>query len=193
VTAVAGILLTGGRSRRIGTDKATLVFEGESLAARSARRLAQVCDPVLEMGDGRSALRSVREQPPGSGPRAALAAAGTELRAQGHPGAALVLAVDLPRVDVPLLRLLCDWSGAPTVVPTVEGRPQPVCARYGSDALLAAVSLVAAGIRSLHELLDVVEHDLIGEEIWVAAAGTDAFSDIDTRADAERFGIDLPG
>ena len=177
----------------MGTDKASLVLDGESLAVRSARRLVQVCDPVLELGDGLSGLPSLREEPPGSGPLAALAAAGRELRARGHHGAALVLAVDLPRVDVALLRLLCDWPGAPTVVPTANGRPQQVCARYGPDAMLAAESLVTAGIRSLHELLDVVEHDLIDEQVWASVGGADAFTDVDTRADAEGFGIDLPG
>ncbi len=193
MTAVAGILLTGGRSRRIGTDKASLVLDGQSLAVRSARRLVQVCDPVVELGDGLSDLPSLREEPPGAGPLAALAAAGDELRARGHHGAAVLLAVDLPCVDVPLLRLLCDWPGAPTVVPTAGGRPQQVCARYGPAAMLAAGSLVSAGIRSLHELLDVVEHDLIDEQVWASVGGSDAFADVDTRADAERFGIDLPG
>ena len=192
MSAVAGILLTGGRSRRIGTDKASLVLDGESLAARSARLLVQVCDPVLELGDGLSGLPSLREEPPGSGPLAALAAAGDELRARGHRGAAILLAVDLPHVDVPLLRLLREWPGAPTVVPTAGGRTQQVCARYGPEAMLAAGSLVTAGVRSLHELLDVVEHDLIDEQVWAAVGGPDAFADVDTRADAERLRIDLP-
>jgi len=192
-TTIAGILLTGGRSRRIGTDKASLKLDGETLAIRSARRLALVCDPVLEVGDGQSGLSSLREHPPGSGPLAALAAAGRELRARGYAGAALLLAVDLPFVDVPLLRVLCEWPGAPTVVPTVGGRAQQVCARYGADAMLAADSLVAAGVRSLHDLLDVVEHELIDEQVWEPMGGTAAFADVDTRADAERLGIELPG
>ena len=48
----AGILLTGGRSRRLGVDKATLVLDGETLAQRAARRLGAVCEPVVEAGDG---------------------------------------------------------------------------------------------------------------------------------------------
>src|SRR6185436_50765 len=76
MAATAAILLTGGRSRRLGVDKATLVVDGESLARRAARRLAVVCDPVIETGDGVSGLRAVREEPAGAGPLAALAAAG---------------------------------------------------------------------------------------------------------------------
>jgi molybdenum cofactor guanylyltransferase len=189
----AGILLTGGRSRRLGTDKAALVVDGETLATRMGRRLALVCSPVVELGDGASGWPSVRETPAGTGPLAALAAAGAHLRAIGHLGPALVLAVDLPGVEPPLLELLRDWPGEPTAIPTSDGRLQPVCARYGGDALLAAHSLVEGGVRSLHALLDVVEHDVIPEATWQLAASADALADVDTPADARRLGIELPG
>jgi molybdopterin-guanine dinucleotide biosynthesis protein A len=193
MTPTAGVLLTGGRSRRLGIDKASLVVGGEMLAVRSGRRLAAVCTPVVEVGDGLSGLRSVREHPARSGPLAALAAAGAALRETGHDGAALVLAVDLPEVDEPLLRWLRDRPGEPTAVPRVEGRLQMVCARYSGAALLAAQSLVSGGVRALHELLDVVEFDVIEESEWNAVAAADTFADVDSPDDARRMGIDLPG
>ncbi len=52
---------------------------------------------------------------------------------------------------------------------------------------------MAGGVRALHELLDVVEHDVVDEPEWRAVTGRDAFADIDTPADAERWGIHLPG
>jgi molybdopterin-guanine dinucleotide biosynthesis protein A len=189
----AGIVLTGGRSRRLGVDKATLVLAGETLAQRAARRLGAVCAPVIEAGDGVSGLVAVRESPAGSGPLAGLAAAGKWLRDRGHHTPALLLAVDLPLVDEPFLRWLRDRPGEPTAVLRVDGRLQPVCARYGPDALLAAGSLVAGGIRALHELFDVVEHDVVEEDEWRAVTTSDTFLDVDTPADAQRFGIELPG
>jgi molybdopterin-guanine dinucleotide biosynthesis protein A len=193
VAPTAGVLLTGGRSRRLGVDKASLLVDGESLAVRAGRRLAAVCAPAIEAGDGSSGLPSVRERPPGSGPLAALAAASWALRERGHDGPALLLAVDLPAVDEPLLRWLRDRPGEPTAVPRVDGRLQLVCARYSGEALLAAASLVAGGVRSLHELLDVVDFDVVDEAEWRAVAGADAFADVDTPEDAKRLGIELPG
>jgi molybdopterin-guanine dinucleotide biosynthesis protein A len=193
MTATAGILLTGGRSRRLGTDKAALVVDGQTLAVRAARRLDGVCSPVLEAGDGVSGLLSVREEPPGGGPLAALAAAGTWLRARGHHVPAILLAVDLPLVDEPFLRWLRDRPGETTTVLRVDGRLQPVCARYGPDALLAAESLVIGGVRALHELFDVVEHDVVEADEWCAVTEPDTFLDVDTPADAQRLGIELPG
>jgi len=193
MTPTAGIVLTGGRSRRLGVDKATLVLDGETLAARAARRLRAVCAPVVEAGDGVSGLVSVRESPAGAGPLAGVAAAGEWLRERGHHASALLLAVDLPLVDEPFLRWLRDRPGAPTTVLRVDGHLQPVCARYGPDALLAAGSLVAGGIRALHELFDVVDHDVVEPDEWRVVTGSDTFLDVDTPADAQRFGIELPG
>jgi molybdopterin-guanine dinucleotide biosynthesis protein A len=193
MTATAGILLTGGRSRRLGVDKATLVLDGETLAARAARHLTAACTTVVEVGDGVSGLPAVREAPPGAGPLAALAAAGSWLRDRGHHGPALLLAVDLPAVDDAFLRWLRDRPGEPTTVLRVDGRLQPVCARYGADALLAAGSLLAGGIRALHELFDVVDHDVVEADEWRVVTSPDTFLDVDTPADARRFGITLPG
>jgi molybdopterin-guanine dinucleotide biosynthesis protein A len=192
MTATAGIVLTGGRSRRLGVDKATLVLDGETLAVRATRRLSAVCAPVVEAGDGVSGVPAVREAPAGAGPLAALAAAGDWLRGRGHHGPALLLAVDLPRVDEPFLRWLRDRPGAPTAVLRVDGHLQPVCARYGGEALLAAGSLVVGGIRALHELFDVVEHDVVQPQEWRAVVPSDTFLDVDTPTDAERLGIELP-
>jgi len=193
MAATAGVVLTGGRSRRLGVDKATLLLDGETLAVRAGRRLGHVCAPVVEAGDGVSGLPAVRERPLGTGPLAALAAAGAWLREHGHHGPALLLAVDLPRVDEPFLRWLRDRPGASTVVLRVDGRLQPVCARYGPDALLAAQSLVAGGVRALHEVFDVVDHDVVEEDEWCVATGRDTFVYVDTPADAEQLGIELPG
>jgi pyruvate,water dikinase len=155
--------------------------------------LRAVCGgPVIEVGDGVSGLPSVREQPPGAGPLAALAAAGAELRARGHHGPALLLAVDMPGVDEALLRFLAEWPGEPTVVPLAGGRLQPVCARYGADALFAADSLAIAGLRPFRHLLDVVEHDVVDEAAWGPVATGEPFADVDTPEDAARLGISLP-
>lgn len=57
----AGLLLTGGASRRMGADKALLEIGGRRLADRGASVLAAVCHPVLEVGPGVSGLPAVRE------------------------------------------------------------------------------------------------------------------------------------
>src|SRR5437879_2077428 len=130
-----GVLLTGGSSRRMGRDKALLMVDGRSLAERGAELLRAVADPVAEAGPGHSGLAAVREDPPGSGPLAGLCAGAAELRRRGHDGPVLLLAVDMPFVTPGLLALLARRPGPPTAVPRAGGRAQPLCARYGADAL----------------------------------------------------------
>jgi molybdopterin-guanine dinucleotide biosynthesis protein A len=188
---VSGLVLTGGRSRRLGIDKATLVVDGQPLAVRTADRLAALCEPVLEVGPGVSGRSCVAEDPPFRGPLVALTAGARALADLGETGPVLLLAVDLVRVDVPLLELVRDWPGDGAAVPEAGGRLQPVCARYGSEQVDAAQSLVTAGVLAMRDLLEVVDVDVIPEAAWREVAPADAFDDVDTPEDAARLGIDL--
>ena len=129
---VPGLLLTGGRSSRMGTAKATLA--GRRRAARRPRRRGSCWRAVRpgasRSGPGYSALAAVDEDPPGRGPLAALVA-GRRRRGR-HRGPVLLLACDLPFVTRELLRAAA-WHapGAGTVVPVdrdgiVPARLRPV-------------------------------------------------------------------
>lgn len=185
---VVGVLLTGGGSRRLGADKARLRLGNSTLAERAADRLDAVCAAVVEAGPGHSGRPHVVEDPPGAGPLAALVAA-----ARAEPADAyLLLAVDMPRVDVPLLRLLATWPSPASVVPVVGGRSQLVCARWSAAAVASARDLLDAGERSLRALEAATPVVHLHDE-WRGAAGPDAFADVDTADDAAALGVDLPG
>ncbi|MGH8972667.1 MAG: molybdenum cofactor guanylyltransferase [Acidimicrobiia bacterium] len=181
--AVAGLLLTGGASRRMGTDKALVEIDGRRLAERAASVLASVCDPVLEVGPGVSGLGAVQEDPPGQGPLAALGAGAAELARRGYAGPVVVLAVDMPLVGTALVSLLAGRPGPATAVPVADGQPQPLCARYGPEALAEVPVLLAAGERSLRALLAAVEVSWVQPAEWEPASGPDAFRDLDTPED----------
>lgn len=181
----AGLLLTGGSSRRMGTDKATLDVGGERLVDRAVRVLCAVCDPVLEVGPGVSGLRVVREDPPGAGPLAALVAGAAALQVE-H---VLLLAVDLPFVSAPLLALIADWPGDGAVVPVVGGRPQHVCARYGPESLVEAAARYSAGERSLRWVCGLPGTVELDEVAMRAVASERSFADLDSPEDLDRWGL----
>ena len=182
---MAGVLLTGGASSRMGTDKALMVVNGETLAARGARVLSSVCDPVIEVGLGVSGLPAIQEDPPRSGPLIALLAA---VGALGDPPAVVLLACDLPFVEPALLRLLVEWPGTGTVIPVADGRHQYACARYGRATLDAARAAVRAGASSLRAIAaDGVETVTHAE--WGAVADLRSFADVDTPEDLDRLGL----
>ena len=179
---VAGLLLTGGASRRLGQDKGALVLAGttESLARRTARLLASVAEPAVEVGPGFSGLPARREDPPGAGPLVAVAAGAQWLRNLGWGGAVIVVATDLPRLTAGFLAWLAGHPASRSVVPVVDGVPQTLCARYAPADLDVAVDLAAAGRRAMRDFLEGID--------WVAVAGDhDVLLDIDTPADLARI------
>ena len=182
---VPGLLLTGGASSRMGVPKATLLVDGEPIAARLARLLARVCTPALEVGPGYSELRRVEDEHPGMGPLAALVAGAD---AAGGSGPVLLVACDLPFVGEGLLSRLVTWPGTGTVVPVDrDGMLQPVCARYSHDAIRRARERLADGERSLRAVLggvDVTRVEDVDDRELV---------DVDTPEDARRWGIGPPG
>lgn len=144
----------------MGHDKADLLVGGERLGERTAALLRQAAGVVLEVGPGYTSLACTAEDPPGSGPLAALAAGAEALRARRRRAPVLVVATDLPRLTAGYLQMLADHA-APSddhcVVPRDPGgRPQPLCARYSPVAVARARELVAAGRRSMMALLAVV-------------------------------------
>jgi molybdenum cofactor guanylyltransferase len=135
-----GVVLAGGDGRRIGGDKAIVELEGRPLVAYPVEALHEVCDDVAVVAKRDTVLPSLG----GSAdvwiepdePRHPLCGIVHALQlAGGRP--VLVVAVDLPLVDAPTLRLLLDaaMNGAPAVVPRAHGRLQPFCALYTAAAL----------------------------------------------------------
>lgn len=131
----------------MGRDKALLEIEGETLVARAARRLGEVCAEVL-IADRGTGPASVPDGP-GRGPAAGLLGA-----ARARPGRSLlVLAVDLPFVPVPLLKELAR-SEADLAIPSWSDGVEPLCAVYGPAALAVLEERVGQGRLDLWSLPD---------------------------------------
>lgn len=188
-----GVLLTGGGSSRMGRDKALLTVDGVTLADRAARALRAVCEDVVEAGPGYSGLPIVREDPPGSGPAAALVAASDALQSE----MVLLLAVDMPNVSVALLELLRDHPSTGSVVPEAEERLQVACCRYSAAAVSSAreVCTSRAGVPApsvvpgLHDVLRSAPYLVLGAAEWGSVAEPSAFADLDTPEDLRRHGL----
>jgi molybdopterin-guanine dinucleotide biosynthesis protein A len=129
---VAAFVLAGGRSTRMGADKAFVMLEGRTLLARALELARTVTDNVCIVGSaekftafGQVVEDVFRECGPLGGIHAALRASAAELN--------LMLAVDVPFVPVALLRYLvmrARDSDAIATVPRAGGGWQPLCAVY---------------------------------------------------------------
>ena len=189
VATVAGMLLTGGASRRMGMDKASLVIDGMPSAPRLGHLLAEACTRAIEVGPGRSSLPAVADDRPDQGPLVAVVTGWRTLRDTECPDAVVVLACDLPLLTATLVGLLVTWPTESSLVPVVGGHPQPLCAKWSAPDLERAVSLAGAGRRSMRDLLDQSSPVLLDEAEWSSFIDPVVFSDVDTVADLDRLGV----
>ncbi len=137
------MILTGGRSRRMGQDKAGVDVGGRTLLERVVEAASEAAEIVVvgpPPPDGLAArVRWTREDPPGSGPAAGLVAALPLVRTP----ALVALATDLPFVAglPPILAARLGQTSADAVVPIdASGREQPLCAAYRTAVLREAAA-----------------------------------------------------
>jgi molybdopterin-guanine dinucleotide biosynthesis protein A len=147
-----GLVLAGGDSRRMGSDKAAREFSGQSLLDRAVSLVSEVVDETCVSAReqqrnlaGREHYRLIPDSLPFAGPAAGILSAHCADR-----GAAwLVLACDMPMVTAHMLRRLVaerDASAAATAW-IAEGReqPEPLCAVYEPATLAAFLEKAQAG------------------------------------------------
>jgi molybdenum cofactor guanylyltransferase len=149
---ISAVLLAGGESRRMGRDKATILFRGRPLWQIQLDLLRTLntkeifvsarTDPVWRPADA----HFVSDIPPSRGPLSGLAASlnrmcGTHL---------LALAVDMPLMSEKYLRHLCDKIEPHVgVVPRIHGRAEPLAAIYPREAAIEFQGALAGADFSL--------------------------------------------
>jgi molybdopterin-guanine dinucleotide biosynthesis protein A len=182
-----GAVLLGGRSRRMGRDKAHLEVDGVACATRVARALAAVCEPVWLVGGTPPASAAGRAIADPDGPDCALRGLVAALAAS-HAEHVLVVATDLPLVTPALLSALADAPPADAVVPRDATGPHPLCARYRRAALLGrARERLAGEALSIRGLLDAVDTRwLDGDALAVADPDGTALFNVNTPEDLGR-------
>ena len=145
-------ILAGGRSRRMGVDKATLVWDGEPILGRLVRRLAPPAGPtrILARPDQSIMLPegAVRlDDPDGSeGPLSGLVALSRTFPAEP----VLVVPCDMPDLPSGLGAALAealDDGGADGAVVAPDGRPEPFPCLMGPAAWSAVRAAWDAGER----------------------------------------------
>lgn len=192
------VILAGGRSSRLGgTAKALLRAPDGRTLLRTALDAARAASSTVVAGPAELAAEIpgaavlVREDPPFSGPAAAVGAAVAHLADSGSDAAwTLVLACDMPHVQGAvdaLLQAAADSPGEYSLLAVDDsGRQQPLAALYRSAALRSAVGAVdrPGGLenQSMKRLLARVQ--------WRGVpVPRHATADVDTWIDARNLGV----
>ncbi len=163
---LCGLVLAGGRSSRMGTDKASLLHaDGRALAQRTYDLLVEAgCESVvlslragqdLPAGFSNAPAPCIIRDPDGAsaGPLTGILAA-----MRGQPAANwIVVACDLPRLDLATLQALSrgHQPGEPFVAFRSEhdGLPEPLCALYAPAALTVLETAMTTALRCPRKIL----------------------------------------
>ena len=159
------VILAGGAGRRLGgVDKASITVGDATLLDRV---LAAVIDAerIVCVGPERDITTDVewvREDPPGGGPVAALAAGLRRI----HAPVVMLLAVDLPfvtRAAVKRMVAVCN-GGKAVLAADANGVPQPLLAAYPTKPLQARVGVLGDGHGlPMKRVIDALPHSLLVE------------------------------
>jgi molybdopterin-guanine dinucleotide biosynthesis protein A len=156
---MAGFILVGGASSRMGTHKAALLLEGRSFVQRIAEELLAVTDSVTLIGkhSGKVEL-NLPSAPDVYENWGALGGVHAALFASQSPWSVIV-ACDLPFVTAGLFARLAALRDDFEAVAAIQkdGRPQPLAALYRNDPCLErADQLIKSGERRPIALLQSV-------------------------------------
>jgi molybdopterin-guanine dinucleotide biosynthesis protein A len=176
---VGAVVLAGGASKRMGSDKAALAWNGESMLGRITRIVGERCDPVLVLasvgspayqglgtdqdgsaglGQGDSAaITWVTNEAEGAGPLGGLAT-GLAAAAERGRDVVFVCATDMPLVTTEMVdELLRGLSDADDAAIAVDAqRAHPLAGVYRTRAAATLDGLVQAGERRMLAAVDAL-------------------------------------
>lgn len=163
VPAVTGLILAGGQSKRMGTDKALLCWQGMPMLQSVCQTALQCCNLVYVLTPWPERYQNVvppacftlKETNPGQGPLGALLEGFNQLQTTW----VLLLACDLPLLRPDILK---EWltllvnSETFAVVPHQADQWEPLCGFYHHQSRLPLQSFLTQGGRSFQDWLSTI-------------------------------------
>ena len=158
--ALQGLILSGGRSRRMGTDKGLIDYHGQAQVSWLAELLDNFCasvhvsvGPRQDQTGGYASMVTIIDNEPGLGP-----AGGLDSAWKTSPDAAwLLVAVDMPLLDRATLTALTDGRSAThlaTAFRHPDGVLEPLCTIWEPAARVLLERRLQQGDASLRRLLE---------------------------------------
>lgn len=188
--ALAGFVLVGGRSFRMGSDKALLECDGTPLASRVAGQLKQVAEEVTLVGDaaryGHLGFPVVPDHAVGRGPLSGIEAAlDSEFAREWN----LIVACDMPLLHAGLFaelrqKVLQASPETDCIVPMTSGKLQPLCAVYRHRCGTVVSGALQGGTR---RVVDAVQ--MLQAEVW-PTEDAQMFQNVNTRPEWLQFLLD---
>ena len=185
---VTAFVLAGGKSLRMGTDKALLPLGSETLLQRALRIAGAVCPKPMILADSGSYASFgdvIEDRMPGCGPLGGIHAALCVTKSDRN----LILSAEMPLMTSEFLRWLVSLASNDDTLATVPqpgARNQPLCAVYRREMLPVIERALAAGECKVDRIFaQVPTRYLSDSEIRTAGFNEDIFANINTPEEYE--------
>ncbi len=196
ISNVTGVILAGGQSSRMGSNKALLPFQGGRFIEVIYRRFSELFPEVLLVTNNPEQYaflpcRKVADLYPGMG---ALAGLHSGLRHATMPHI-FVAACDMPWLNSALIRRLAGLlDTADVVIPFGENGLEPLHAIYGKQCLGPMEESLAADRRRIVSFFPQVRvRELRQEQVRAIDPDFDSFRNVNTPDDYYRLRAEYSG
>lgn len=150
-----GIILAGGKSTRMGFNKALAQLHGKPMIAHVLETLSATCEEVLISGNQEGFLafnaRIIEDNYPDQGPLGGLQACLSEAKNER----CIILSCDTPFVNQDILRQMTDaYQDSDALIASCNGRIHPLIGIYNRSALRTIEANLSAGNLKMTSSLD---------------------------------------
>lgn len=188
-THITGILLAGGMSQRMGSEKGSIRIGNSFLYQYPLRILEELCDEVLISTCKPSLFRenhlTICDEIKGIGPLGGI----YSCLKQSSTKLNLVLSYDMPMVNASLFNLLIrEAEGFDMVLPAMgKEKPEPLCGIYNKRTIALMEEMISKKDFAVNHMLKQCKSKIIRITREMDAWSPELFLNINTREDLKRL------
>ncbi|MCF6358218.1 MAG: molybdenum cofactor guanylyltransferase [Draconibacterium sp.] len=165
---ITGIILAGGKSKRMGTDKAFIKLNSKTLLEHSVELLQPFCKSIL-IGSNNpehkfAGTKTITDKIPDCGPIGGVYSCLKESETDWN----FVISVDSASVKLQFVKyLIDDFDDFDAVVPIHSKGKEPLIALYNKNCLFELRKMIQSGDFKMHNLLNSINTKWVDSQNWV--------------------------
>lgn len=185
---LTGIILSGGKSSRMGREKGLCLLKEKPLIAFSIKALNNVCDSLIISANNRQydsfGYPVVKDEIAGIGPAGGIYSC---LKASGTDDN-YIISSDTPMITPELIRhILSHKSNYDAVVPVVNGFTEPLCAFYRKSCIASFRESIFAGKYKIQDIIKGLNCNFIKIEPTEIFYHSHLFTNVNTLEDLTKL------
>lgn len=187
---ITGIILAGGKSKRMGRDKALLKLDGQTLLGRAVKLCQQNCSEIIISSNNPSHqfpdLPIINDEIENCGPLGGITSC---LKHAKHDWC-FVVSVDSPFVEPEFVTFLKTQTNTfDAIVPFTEKGKEPLVALYNRSVLPVAKSLIVQKQFRMHNFISEINTQFLDTNSWLENYPL-LFNNLNLPDDAREIGLE---